>query len=220
MDIFDIIGPVMVGPSSSHTAGAVRIGLIARNILGEAPAAARIALHGSFALTGKGHGTDRALAAGILGMRPDDPRIPDSLRLAEQAGLEISFAQEDLGEVHPNTARIELTGESGRTCRVQASSIGGGNIAVTNVNGIEVDFDGRRATLVVVHRDRPGVVAAVAELLTRAGCNIAAMRLYRTERHGDAFMILQTDEPPAPELVARLGTLEHVREASVLPPVA
>ena len=130
VDIFDILGPIMVGPSSSHTAGAARIGAMARTLLGSRPVQAEIGLHGSFAETGPGHGTDRALVAGLLGMKPDDLRIPQSFEVAAEEGLQFRFHEVRLREAHPNTAVLELTGEDGKTLRMQASSVGGGRIRV------------------------------------------------------------------------------------------
>ena len=143
MNLFDILGPVMVGPSSSHTAGAVRIGRMARRLLGEGtPQTANIALSGSFAATGQGHGTDRALVAGLLGMQTDDERIPDSLAIAQEAGMGFSFSRVNLSGEHPNTARLELVGKSGKALSMTASSLGGGRIMVVEMNGLRVSFSG------------------------------------------------------------------------------
>ena len=138
MNIFDILGPVMVGPSSSHTAGAVRIGYVTRTMLGEEPVNAMISLSGSFAATGSGHGTDRALIAGLLGMKPDDMRIPDSFELAEQEGLSFSFANIRLPGAHPNTAVLEVEGKTGLSIKIQASSLGGGRIMIDKLDDTEV----------------------------------------------------------------------------------
>ena len=161
MNVFDIIGPIMIGPSSSHTAGAVRLGYIAHKVLGERAVRAEIELCGSFAQTYRGHGTDKALIAGILGMKSDDERIRRSLELAAEEGLEYSFATAVIPGAHPNTARISLIGESGATAVVQGASIGGGNILVSQVNGLEVSFTGQHNTLLVLHYDKPGTIAAV-----------------------------------------------------------
>lgn len=207
MNIFDIMGPVMVGPSSSHTAGAVRIGLLTRALLGAQPVRARILLHGSFSATGKGHGTDRALAAGLLGMAPDDPRLPRSLALAEQAGLAVCFESVELPNAHPNTARLEVEGPDGRTLTVTAASLGGGRVRVTGIDGLEVSFSGELPTLIIRNQDRPGMVAEVSELLGRHGVNIATMQLRRDNRGGLAVMVLESDQPlPA-------GLVEELREA-------
>ena len=164
MNIFDILGPVMVGPSSSHTAGAVRIGLIARRLLGGQPATAKITLSGSFAATGTGHGTDRALVAGLLGMKPDDIRIPDSFALAVEQGLAFTFDKTELKEAHPNTAILQLSTAGGRELEVQASSLGGGRIMVNKLDGINVTFNGDSPTLIVHNLDQPGHVAEVTSM--------------------------------------------------------
>ena len=166
MNIFDIIGPVMIGPSSSHTAGACRLGLLARGILGQRPAKAEIILHGSFAHTYKGHGTDRALIAGLMGWQPDDARIPDALRIAAEEGMDFSFTPGDLGSMaHPNSVLFRLTDEKGNTCEVVGASIGGGQIMVTNVDGFPVELTGVLPALFVPHRDEPGVIALVSTIL-------------------------------------------------------
>ena len=159
MNLFDILGPVMVGPSSSHTAGAVRIGYISGKLLQDHVVKAEILLHGSFATTGIGHGTDKALIAGLLGMRPDDIRIPDSFFLAKKDGMEFSFSTITLKDAHPNTAVLRLTGEHGRKIEVQAASIGGGRILIAKLDGIEVNFSAEKPTLIVHNVDQPGHVA-------------------------------------------------------------
>lgn len=193
MNIFEIIGPIMIGPSSSHTAGAVRLGRLARAIVGGQPDEAMIGLHGSFAQTYRGHGTDRALAAGLLGMRPDDGRIPQALEIASQNGLKITFEIIDLGrDRHPNSARIDLVRASVRR-QVIGSSFGGGRVAVVEIDGFPVEIDGRSHTLITEHHDRPGVVAKTADLLARRHINIAAMRLSRRAPGGTALMTIEVD---------------------------
>ncbi|MBD5148623.1 MAG: L-serine ammonia-lyase, iron-sulfur-dependent, subunit beta [Oscillibacter sp.] len=203
MDIFDILGPVMVGPSSSHTAGAVRIGRMARTLLGEEPVRAEIGLYGSFAETGRGHGTDRALVAGLLGMAPDDLRIPRSFTLAGERGMEFSFYPARLREAHPNTALLTLDAESGRRLEMQAASTGGGRIRVDRLNGVEVSFTGQFNTLIVRHRDITGALAEVAREVSRARVNIAGTSLCRDRRGGDALMVMETDQkiPPVTRLL-------------------
>ena len=206
MNLFDILGPVMVGPSSSHTAGAVRIGRAARRLLAEGtPARAQIALSGSFAATGRGHGTDRAIVAGLLGMKPDDERIPESFDLAREAGVDISFSRVSLGGEHPNTARLHLVSRTGRELTMTASSLGGGRIEVVEMNGLRVRFSGDLPTLIVQNRDLPGYVHDVTGVLAREEVNIATMRLYRDYPGGSAVMVLEVDKP-----VPRAG-LEHLR---------
>jgi len=195
MNLFDILGPVMVGPSSSHTAGAVRIGRMARRLLGEGtPRKAQISLSGSFALTGKGHGTDRALVAGLLGMRTYDERIPTSFKIAQEKDMAYVFSHVNLIGEHPNTAKIELTGKSGKTLSMIASSLGGGRIMVVEMNGLRVSFSGDLPTLIVQNRDQPGHVRDVSDILAKEGVNIATLHLYRDYPGGNAVMIIETDK--------------------------
>ena len=162
MRLFDVLGPVMTGPSSSHTAGAVRIGSTARRLLGEQPAQAEILLYGSFAATGRGHGTDRALVAGLLGMQPDDDRIPNSFALAKASGLHYKIGSINLRGAHPNTAVLRLVGVSGRKLEVVGASIGGGRINICQIDGITTNFGGDHNTLIVHNQDTPGHVATVS----------------------------------------------------------
>lgn len=195
MSIYDILGPVMVGPSSSHTAGAVRIGLVARKLLGSQPDHVKISLCGSFAATGKGHGTDRALVAGLLGMQPDDIRIPDSFSLAAEQGMHLCFEEVSLKDAHPNTALLDVSAENGRRLEIQASSLGGGRIMINKIDGIDVNVTGENPTLIVHNLDQPGHVAEVTSMLSHKSVNIAAMQLYRNKRGGYAVMVLETDQP-------------------------
>jgi L-serine dehydratase len=208
--VFDIIGPVMIGPSSSHTAGAVRLGALARAVFGEQPVAAVISLHGSFASTGHGHGTDLALVAGLLGMRPDDGRIPDAHAEAERAGMAIAITEADLGEVHPNTAAFVLKGADGRTMRVQGSSLGGGDVVITDVDGFEVEVSGELPVLLVEHQDRPGEVARTTKVLAEHGINIASMQVSREKRGARALMLIETDGDVDPAAVATIAAIDGV----------
>ena len=214
MNVFDILGPVMVGPSSSHTAGAVRIGRMARTLLGEEPVRAEIGLYGSFAETGRGHGTDRALAAGLLGMAPDDLRIPQSLDIARERGLDVSFTAASLREAHPNTALLSLEAESGRRLEMQAASTGGGRIRVDRINGVEVSFTGQFNTLIVRHRDITGVLADVARELSRAKVNIAGTSLCRDRRGGDALTVMETDQKIPPVARLLIGEISGVKRVT------
>jgi len=195
LTIFDIMGPIMVGPSSSHTAGAARIGLITRRLLGARPVSARLLLHGSFAATGAGHGTDKALVAGLLGMAPDDPDLPRSFALAEQAGMELTIGTVSLRGAHPNTVLLQVAGPDGRTLEVNASSLGGGRVRVNAIDGLDASFTGDHPTLIIRNEDRPGAVAEVSAVLSRRGVNIAAMQLYRDMRGGLAVMVIESDQP-------------------------
>lgn len=210
MDIFEILGPVMVGPSSSHTAGAARIGKMARTLLGEDVAEADIRLHGSFAETGRGHGTDRALLAGLLGMKEDDLRIPNAFQEADAAGLRYHFDTVELRGAHPNTALLELRGaEGGRLC-IQASSIGGGRIVVNRLDGISVSFTGMYNTLIVRNQDESGSVAAVTGILGGQGINVADMSVCRHRRGGEALMIIETDQHISPGQLKLVSELDSV----------
>ena len=204
MRLFDVLGPGMTGPSSSHTAGAVRIGLTVRRLLGSRPLNAEIQLHGSFAATGRGHGTDRALVAGLLGMQPDDPRIPQSFELARQAGLQFSIGSVTLRGAHPNTAVLHLTGEDGRSLEVVGASIGGGRISICQIDGITTNFGADYNTLIVHNLDTPGHVAAVTGCLSDHAINIATMQLYRSTAGGYAVMVLECDQPIPDEVIAEL----------------
>lgn len=215
MRLFDILGPVMVGPSSSHTAGAVRIGLTARKILGEEPIFADISLHGSFAMTGRGHGTDCALIAGLLGMQPDDLRIPQSFELAKEQGLDFTFHSVNLRNAHPNTAQLRLTGKSARRLDIVAESIGGGRIRVVSIDGIEANFSGEHNTLIVHNKDYPGHVAAVTKELMRHGINIATMQLYRNAQGGKAVMVLECDEALPAELEGQLMAVDGIMKVTI-----
>lgn len=212
MNLFDIIGPVMIGPSSSHTAGACRLGLLAAAILGQKPVKADILLHGSFARTYKGHGTDRALAAGLMGWVPDDVRIPQALSIAGKEGYGFTFRPGDLGDmVHPNTASFHLTGADGGTCDVIGSSIGGGQVKVTSIDGFAVELTGVLPVLLIPHRDQPGVIALVSSILAMHQVNIASMRVFRNNKGGLATMVLECDETVAPDVVHQLERLDPVR---------
>lgn len=208
--IFDILGPVMVGPSSSHTAGAVRIGLMARILLKEKPTYADVQFYGSFAATYRGHGTDRAITAGLLGMQPDDTRIPVSIAIAKQEGLSVFFSTTHLIDAHPNSAVITLQGEQGNRIVVQASSIGGGRIIINKIDGIDVNFNAEMPTLVVHNSDQPGHVALVTSLLFQNHINIASMQLYRNERGGYAVMVLETDERIPDHIISSIERLQGV----------
>ena len=210
MDLFDILGPIMIGPSSSHTAGAARIGSMARTLLGERPIRAAIHLHGSFAQTGSGHGTDRALVGGLLGMRPDDLRIPFAFDEAEKAGLSFQIDTVELREAHPNTAVIELWGENGAQLEIQACSIGGGAIEVRKLNGIDVNFTGEYNTLVIRNHDEYGALAAVTTILSQLRVNVGNMSLHRDKRGGDALMVLETDQHIKPSQVDFLRELPGI----------
>lgn len=216
MNIFDILGPIMVGPSSSHTAGAVKIGNISLKLLQEKPVRADIILHGSFATTGSGHGTDRALIAGLLGMQPDDTRIPDSFQLAEKEGLEFTFTNKTLKNAHPNTAVLSLTGETGRTIEVQAASIGGGRVEIHKLDGVDAFFSAEKPTLIIYNLDRRGSVSDVASVLSLNHINIANMHLYRAQKGGFAVMVIEMDQEISQYAVQLLEGLDGIQKVVYL----
>ena len=217
--VFDIVGPVMIGPSSSHTAGAVRLGLMARKILGEEAVRAEINLHGSFARTYRGHGTDKALIAGILGFAPEDERIREALQIARDHGLEFSFQMVNLEEAHPNTAVIYLVGRSGRTARVRGASVGGGNIMISNIDGYQVELTGQYPALITIHHDCPGVITRVTQILAHAAVNIAFMRVSRQNRGETAMMIMELDEEPATAVIEECQQADNVEYAFAIPAI-
>ncbi len=218
MNIFDIIGPVMVGPSSSHTAGAVKIGNVCNRLMGEKILSADILLHGSFAKTGKGHGTDKALVAGLIGMAVDDIRIPESFEIAQAQGFSFNIGTTDLGEAHPNSVKIIMHGESGADVEVIASSLGGGRIDVCGLDGVSVSFSGESPTLIVHNVDQPGYITAVTRLLGLQGINIATMQLYRKQRGGEAVMVIECDDEILPATVEKLRALEGIMKISYYSP--
>ncbi len=219
-NVLDIIGPVMIGPSSSHTAGAARLGAIARALLCEEVAAARVTLYGSFAKTGRGHGTDRAIVAGVLGMATDDERLRDSLAIAHERGVEVSFAEGEADGVHPNTALIELVGERGGRVSMLGSSVGGGQVEVSRIDGMQVRLCGLHTTYVVRHVDAPGLIARVTEVLAGGGANICDFSLSRQERGGVAVMTIEVEGDAGADAAARIEAIEGVERCIELAPVA
>lgn len=204
MTIFDIVGPVMVGPSSSHTAGAARIGYVARKLMAEPIKKAEILFFGSFLATGKGHGTDCAIVAGLLGMEPDDKRIPKSMEYAKQAGMEVSFGEATLKKGHPNSVVLNLVGNSGQEMSVVGESLGGSLINIASIDGQEANFSGQHPTLIIHNQDVPGRVSLITGILTDLGINIATMSLYRSGRGGNAVMIIECDDELPPDALTLL----------------
>ena len=218
MNVFDVIGPVMIGPSSSHTAGAARIGNMAGALLPGNPVRAVIGLHGSFAKTGQGHGTDKALTAGILGMLPGDIRIRNSLTLAKEAGLSVTFEEVEIDGAHPNTARITLWNEQGESVTVQGASIGGGEILITRIDGMAVEISGNLPTLLVLHRDVPGVIAGVTNYLAMNGVNIGGCKVSRKKKGDLALMTLELDEAPREQVTRGIGCFPQVSRCVLIRP--
>lgn len=214
MNIFDIIGPVMVGPSSSHTAGAVKIGYVSQKLLGEPLKEAEILLHGSFLATGTGHGTKYALAAGLLGMKEDDSRIPKSLDLATSNNIKITFDKTNLKGFHPNSVLLRLVGKKGRALEIVGESVGGSVINIASIDGLSANFSGDCPTLIVHNKDQPGHVAEVTSMLSHKSVNIASMQLYRANRGGNAVMILELDQEIPSEALKWLEKLEGVEKVT------
>ena len=211
ISVFDVIGPNMVGPSSSHTAGAATIGLLARKMIGEQIKKVNFVLYGSFAKTYKGHGTDRALLGGILGFSTDDVRIRDSFELAKWENIEYSYECNDAEEdIYPNTVDIEMESVSGRKLVVRGESIGGGKVRLTRINSVKVHFTGEYHALIVKYRDVPGVVASVTTVLSNYDVNIAYLRVFRESKGGLAYTIVESDE----EITA--DAVEEMKKNSVI----
>lgn len=191
---FDIIGPKMVGPSSSHTAGAARLGKIAGKLSDFDIKSVIFLLHGSFAKTYKGHGTDRALMAGLLGMKESDEELKNSLEIANEKGIKYEFMEADLGEVHPNTVKFIIEKSDGTKVELMGSSIGGGNIKIIEINGLKLEFTGQYPTLITRHTDHPGIIANITRILADHNINIAYMSVYRQDKGQDAFMVIESDD--------------------------
>ncbi|BCG56977.1 L-serine ammonia-lyase, iron-sulfur-dependent subunit beta [Paenibacillus sp. URB8-2] len=214
-DVFSIIGPAMVGPSSSHTAGAARIGRAARQLLGEMPQKAEVIFYGSFAATYQGHGTDRAIAGGLLDFPTDDLRLPDSIEIAEQDGMDISFRQGAGLFPHPNTVRLCLYG-SGQGLTLTGISIGGGNIEIVEIDDFSVKLSAMYPTVLIHHMDYLGVLASVTDTMRRGQVNIGHMSLDRKNRSGAALTVLELDEMLAPELLSELEALPAVKSVKLI----
>lgn len=215
VSILDVMGPVMVGPSSSHTAGTARLGRVAREILDEDPVRVHFFLHPPLATTYRGHGSDFALVGGAIGLNVDDPRIPEAIRIAEQMGVDIQFSEEDLGDVHPNSVRIEIHGKD-REAEIVGSSIGGGVIEVFKINGFQTRFKGDSPTLLLFYRDRPGMISEATKVIAEEGINIASLSCSRKQRGKDAFMQIDVDSPISDQALQRIRSLADVDEARYL----
>lgn len=216
MNIFEILGPVMVGPSSSHTAGAVRIGYVCRKLMGEKIVTADIELYGSFLLTGKGHGTPQAIVAGLLGMTPDDARIPDSFEIAKAQGLKFTIGEAKLKEAHPNSVLLKLTGESGKELEIIGESLGGSIINIAQIDGLPANISGDYPTLIASNMDVPGMVAKVSEVLFEAKINIAQMHLYRASRGKNSVLIAECDQEIENKTLNDIRDLDGIMKVSYL----
>ena len=214
---FEILGPIMVGPSSSHTAGALRCAQVAASLLEGRIESVRFTLWNSFAHTYRGHGTDRALVGGILGFDTDDERIRDAFAIADERGLAYTFAiGGDDTSIHPNTVDIHLTSATGATAEVRGESLGGGRMRISAINGVQVEISGLYTTLFVAHRDAPGALAALTGALAEAGMNIAFCRTYRTEAGGQAYSVFETDGSPSASVLPTVQALDLVNYATFI----
>jgi len=218
--LFDVIGPVMIGPSSSHTAGVARICFLARKAFGERPGKARVTFHGSLAATWRGHGSDKAALAGLLGFHPEDERLSFARELAAREGLVVEFVEDRsvVAGVHPNTLRVELEG-GGRKLSITGCSIGGGAVRVENVNGFPASISGELDAVLVRHRDRPGVIAGVTGVLAEAGVNIATAASRRNQKGDEALLVVEVDGVPPGAALAAIRALPEVLAAVHLPSV-
>ncbi|SFJ67147.1 L-serine ammonia-lyase, iron-sulfur-dependent subunit beta [Brevibacillus centrosporus] len=213
--VFDIIGPIMVGPSSSHTAGAARIGRVARKLFGKEPKRAKITFYGSFAKTYQGHGSDVATVAGILDFDTSDLRLKNSLLIAEKAGMEVDLTTSEVLTEHPNTARIKLSDDQ-ESIEVVGVSIGGGKIEVLEINGFALQLGFDSPTMLVLHEDRFGMIAAVAKILTQHKINVGLMEVSRHDRGARALMAIETDAPVSAEVLEEIRQIPYVFDVSLL----
>lgn len=211
--VFDIIGPVMIGPSSSHTAGAARIGKAARNLFGEEPAWAKIYLYESFAKTYKGHGTDFALVGGLLDFETDDPRMSKALEIAEERNISIEFIEDTAAVDHPNTARLWI-GNDSHSIELTGISIGGGKVEITELNGFELRLSGNHPAILIMHNDRFGAIASVTEILARNEINIGHMEVNRKDVGEDALMVIEVDQNVDDDILKELEKADHINQIS------
>lgn len=211
--VFDIIGPVMIGPSSSHTAGAARIGRVARSLFGRQPEWASISFYGSFAKTYKGHGTDVAIVGGLLDFDTFDERIKTSLSIADSLSMKVEFIEEEAITDHPNTAKVRIGDEQGEL-ELVGISIGGGKIEITELNGFELKLSGNHPALLVVHNDRYGAIAGVANVLAKFAINIGHMEVSRKEKGKQALMTIEVDQNIDDAVINELTALPHITQVT------
>ena len=212
--LFGVLGPAMIGPSSSHTAGAARIGLMCRSVAQGDISEVTFFLHGSFANTYKGHGTDRALVGGLLGMQTDDERIIHSLDIAKKDGIKVSFVKTDLGNVHPNTVEAVMTNKNGETSSVVASSVGGGEINLVSVNGFHADLSGNYNAIIVRHKDKVGMISRITAIFEKNNMNIVSLSNNREEKGKTAITIIEMDGETNKEMLKDIARLEDVYSVS------
>lgn len=217
ISVFDVLGPNMIGPSSSHTAGTAIIAYLAQKMINGPLKKVEFTLYGSFAKTYRGHGTDRALVGGILGLATDDTRIRDSFRLAREQGLEFQFlVNEKDQEIYPNTVDIRMENEAGQVMTVRGESLGGGKVRIVRINQVDVDFSGEYSAIIVIHQDKPGVAAHITRVLSERGVNIAFMRIFREAKGDVAYTIVESDDHLPEDVTENLKENNHVHDVMVV----
>lgn len=217
ISVFDVIGPNMIGPSSSHTAGAAVIAFLAQKMINGPLVRADFTLYGSFAKTYRGHGTDRALLGGIMGFSTDDMRIRRSFEIAEERGLKFSFTvNEEETEVHPNTVDIDMENAAGQKMVIRGESLGGGKVRIVRINGVKVEFTGEYSAVIVIHQDKPGVVAHITKCLSDRNVNIAFMRLFREKKGEIAYSIVESDGSLPEDVAEKLRENRNVHDVMIV----
>lgn len=217
ISVFEVIGPNMVGPSSSHTAGAASIARLAGKMLHHKIKSVNFTLYGSFAQTYQGHGTDRALLGGLMGFETDDVRIRDSFDIAKKEGIDFNFTANTVEtDVHPNTVDMEIEDITGRVLTVRGESLGGGKVKLTRINGVKVHFTGEYHALIVVHKDHPGVISKVTSVFGKQHVNIAFLRVYRESKGGNAYMIIESDTEITSGAVEEIEKNPFVRDTMLI----
>jgi len=214
--LFEIMGPIIIGPSSSHTAGAAKLGRLARLIFDQEVEEAEIGLHGSFASTGKGHGTDKALVGGLLGFQPDDVRIRESLKLAEEYGVKIKFYNVKLPDSHPNSVKITMKNEEDQLTII-GSSVGGGNVKVTKIEDYKVNITGSLPTIWLIHEDKPGMVGLITSILGSYNLNIAFMQDFRKIKGTVASAIIELDQEVSKYTLNHLKNTNNIEKVRYIP---
>lgn len=217
ISVFDVLGPNMIGPSSSHTAGAALIAYLAQKMINGPLVKVEFTLYGSFAKTYRGHGTDKALLGGIMGFSADDMRIRESFRIAKERGLDFSFSvNEEETEVHPNTVDIVMTNAAGQRMEIRGESLGGGKVRIARINQVQVDFSGEYSAVIVIHQDKPGVAAHITKCLSDKNINIAFMRLFREAKGHTAYTIVESDGRLPMDILDNLRENVHVHDVMIV----
>lgn len=219
ISVFDVLGPNMIGPSSSHTAGAAVIGALAGKIMTPPIKKVEFTLYGSFAKTYRGHGTDRALLGGVMGFSTDDTRIRDSFRIARERGIDYAFTpNETETDIHPNTVDVRMENEAGQVMTVRGESLGGGKVRIVRINGVSVDFTGEYSSVIVIQQDQPGVVAHITKVISDLGINIAFLRLFRDAKGHTAYTIVESDSRLPEDILDALRENPNIRDVMLVQP--